>query len=84
MSQKRSYVLPDPYNLKARPVSRTGSPRNRGQQFQAVAVSEAIVQADHLAADVDQELAPQPLVLFGARPWFEFMAALRKKTQHIA
>ncbi len=45
---------------------------------------QLLVEADHLAADVDQELAPQPFVFarFGVRT--EFLTAAGELAQDIA
>jgi len=45
---------------------------------------EAIVQADHFALDVDQQLAPEPLVFARTRPGLEFTAVLGQHAQDVA
>ena len=45
---------------------------------------EVVVEADHLASDVDQELAPQPFVFVGGGEGLELGAAAGEGRQHVA
>ena len=65
----------------AAPLAAAGDGR---QELEAVAVVQAVVEANHLASHVNEQLAPQPLVPSGAGQGLELPAALSQHAQHIA